>query len=188
MNRHSSIALLCLSDCQKTVIPRPVLRLVVGIRSQKVLFFQSLQKKRWVLDTDCHTSDIGHWFAMTEWKVFRHAHRHSSIALLCLFRLILLSDKLGSNGSANRALALPLGEPGLLIRHDSVLRMECREALRRRTAAPYRWAPARSGWRPAFPDGRWSRGPAASGGRSRHCSNAPAPWRQALRAWSPARS
>ena len=48
------------TDRQKTVIPRPVLRLVVGIRSQKVPFLSSLQKKRWVLNADCHASDIGH--------------------------------------------------------------------------------------------------------------------------------
>ena len=38
------------------VIPRPVRRLVVGIRNTPV----QIQR-----GTDCHTSDIGHWFAMT---------------------------------------------------------------------------------------------------------------------------
>ena len=38
------------------VIPRPVRRLVVGIRNTPA------QRTR---RTDCHTSDIGHWFAMT---------------------------------------------------------------------------------------------------------------------------
>ena len=43
----------------------------VGIRSQKVPFLSSLQEKRWVLDTDCHTRKIVHWFAMTELRIFR---------------------------------------------------------------------------------------------------------------------
>ena len=38
------------------VIPRPVRRLVVGIRNTP------LQRSA---GTDCHTSDTGHWFAMT---------------------------------------------------------------------------------------------------------------------------
>ena len=41
------------------VIPRPVRRLVVGIRNTPA------QRTR---RTDCHTSDIGHWFAMTHYK------------------------------------------------------------------------------------------------------------------------
>ena len=36
----------------KLVIPRPVFKLVVGISGVSIA-------------GDCHTSDIGHWFAMT---------------------------------------------------------------------------------------------------------------------------
>ena len=50
-----------------TVIARPVFKLVVEIR------FSSL------IDTDSHTSDIGHWFGMTGFRILQHALSDSRI-------------------------------------------------------------------------------------------------------------
>ena len=47
-----------------SVIPRPVLTLAVGIRPPEAVTRSEVVPDRWEI-TDCHTSDVGHWFAMT---------------------------------------------------------------------------------------------------------------------------